>query len=412
MRLIFQLFGRSIAGLAVSFVVLAYRFPIWRFNELQSLGTKQSTEIGTWMSLKKIFWRWAQLGALVACMGSISVFASSDSSAYIQWRGDYFGEEIDYLDYVNGVAGGTLPKRLTNSAFEVGTSIGRFGKVNYGYIVNQGTATRNTQPLKISSATRAHQIGFSKSVGSAFSHRLLFSLSLQSRLQGDEAIECFERLGVVVGGNCSEADFRLIDGDALLESDEANRLSVLSTSAKSRSALLQVIASRDLGSIGVVTHSVGLKLSSVDFSSRSPLFDIASPFLLSSKIGGVSLGDVIVDVKRRSPQQGSWHEYVFSYGLGLRRDLMRNVSGGLDVAYYRVWRNGYIPAAGQPAFNSNFSFAASVTYNCAQHWSLTLGAEAFTNYLLGVDEMAYNQTTARYFDEPYGRLTAGITFKF
>ena len=91
---------------------------------------------------------------------------------------------------------------------------------------------------------------------------------------------------------------------------------------------------------------------------------------------------------------------------------MRNVSGGLDLAYYRVWRNGYIPTAGQPAFNSNFSFAASATYNFAEHWSLTLGAEAFTNYLLGVDEMAYNQTTARYFDEPYGRMTAEMTFKF
>jgi hypothetical protein len=361
---------------------------------------------------KKTFWMAFRLGVVLACMSSSTGFAENDALAYIQWRGDFFSDEIDFLDHANSSGGGTVPQKLSNSAFEIGTLIGRFGTMKYGYIVNQGTATRNTQPLKISSATRAHQIGFSKGVGNAFSHRLLFSSSLQFRSQGDEAIECFELLGVVVGGNCSEANFRLIDGDALLERDGANRLSVLSTSAKSRSALFQVIASRDFGSIGVVTHSVGLKLSSVDFSSRSPLFDIASPFLLSSNIGGVSLGDLIVDVKRRSPQQDSWHEYVFSYGLGLRRDLIRNVSGGLDIAYYRVWRNGYIPTAGQPAFNSNFSLAASATYNSAQHWSFTLGAEAFTNYLLGIDEMAYNQTTARYFDEPYGRVTAEITFSF
>jgi hypothetical protein len=135
--------------------------------------------------------------------------------------------------------------------------------------------------------------------------------------------------------------------------------------------LLQVTASRDVPSLGVVTHAVGFKASSVNFSSQSPLFDIESPFLLSSKIGGVSLNDVIDDVKRRSPQQDSWQEYVFSYGLGLRRDLMRNVSGGLDVTYYRVWRNGYTPTAGQPAFNSNFSFAASATYNSLSSWSFT-----------------------------------------
>ena len=364
------------------------------------------------LRLKKTFRMVARLVVVLACMSNSTGFADNNSSAYIQWRGDYFGDEIDYLDYVNSSAGGTVPQSLANSAFEVGASIGSFGAVKYGYIVNQGAATRNTQPFKVSSATRAHQLGFNKGLGNAFSHSLLLSSYLQSRSQGKEAIDCFERLGVVVGGNCSEADFRLIDGDGVLAGNEANRLSVLSTSGNSTSAFLQVSASRDLHSIGVVTHSVGLKLSRVDFTSRSPLFDIESPFLLSSKIGGVSLDDVIGDVKRRSPQQDSWQEYVLSYEVGLRRDLTGNVSGGLDVTYYRVWRNEYTPKAGQPTFNSNFSFAASVTYNSAKHWSFTLGAEAFTNYLLGVDEMAYNQTTARYFDEPYGRLIAEVTFIF
>lgn len=364
------------------------------------------------MRLKKTFQIVARLSVVLACISNSNGFADNDSSAYIQWRGDYFGEEIDYLDYVNSSAGGTIPQSLANSAFEVGTSIGRFGRVNYGYIVNQGTATRNTQPLKINSATRAHQIGLSKGLGKALTHSWLFSSYLKYRSQDKEAVDCFERLGVVIGGNCSEADFRLIDGDAKPTGNEANSLSVLSTAGQSRSALLQVTASRDVPSLGVVTHAVGFKASSVNFLSQSPLFDIESPFLLSSKIGGVSLNDVIEDVKRRSPQQESWQEYVFFYGLGLRRNLIRNVSGGLDLTYYRVWRNGYTPTAGEPTFNSNVRIAASATYNFAERWSFTVGAEAFTNYLLGVDEMAYNQATARYFDEPYGRLTAGITFNF
>ena len=364
------------------------------------------------LSLKKIFLMVVRFGVVLTCMSNIRGFADNDSLAYIQWRGDYFGDEIDYLDYVSSSSGGTIPQSLANSAFEVGTSIGRFGTVNYGYIVNQGTATRKTQPFKIKSATRAHQIGFSKGLGKALSHSWLFTSYLQHRSQGKEAIDCFERLGLVIGGNCSEADFRLIDGDATLSGTQANSLSVLSTAGESRSALLQVTATRDVLALGVVTHAVGFKASSVNFSSQSPLFDIESPFLLSSKIGGVSLNDVIEDVRRRSPQQDSWQEYVFSYGLGLRRDLLRNASGGLDLTYYRVWRNGYIPTAGQPAFDSNFSFAVSLTYDPSKHWSYTVGAEAFTNYLLGVDEIAYNQTTVRYFDEPYGRVTAAITFNF
>lgn len=364
------------------------------------------------MRLKKTFLMVFRCGVVLGCMASSTGFADNDSSAYIQWRGDYFGEDIDYLDYVNRASRGTVPQSLSNSAFEVGTSVGRLGTMKYGYFVNKGTATRDTQPFKISSATRAHQLGLTKGLVSASSHSLLFSSFLQIRSQGEETIECFERLGVVVGGNCSEAGFRLIKGDAPLENNEANRLAVLSTSGKSRSAFLRASASRDFRPIGIVTHSIGLKLSSVDFSSRSPLFEIESPFLLSSKIGGVSLGDVIRDVKRRSPQQDSWHEYVFSYGLGLRRDLMRNVSGGLDLTYYRIWRDGYTPGVGEPKFKSNVSIAAWATYNFAKQWSFTVGAEAFTNYLLGVDEMAYNQTTVQYFDEPYGRVTAAITFNF
>jgi hypothetical protein len=187
---------------------------------------------------KKTFQNVARLGVVLVCISNSCGFADNDSSAYIQWRGDYFGEEIDYLDYVNSSAGGTIPQSLANSAFEVGTSIGRFGTVNYGYIVNQGTATRNTQPFKISSATRAHQLGFSKGLGKALSHSWLFSSYLQYRSQGKEAIDCFERLGVVIGGNCSEADFRLIDGDATLGGTRANSLSVLSTAGAVQKCLV------------------------------------------------------------------------------------------------------------------------------------------------------------------------------
>jgi hypothetical protein len=177
-----------------------------------------------------------------------SVRADDDSSSYIQWRGDYFGDEIDYLDYINSAAGGTAPQSLANNAFEVGKSFGRLGGVKYGYIVNRGKATRNTQPFKISSATRAHQIGFSKALGSAFSHRLLFSSSLQFRSQGEEAIQCFERLGVVVGGNAalagtleqvvSQMDI-LAQTVALLE----QRLSL----SEDRSARLEVLLRQALG---------------------------------------------------------------------------------------------------------------------------------------------------------------------
>ena len=119
------------------------------------------------MRLKKTFQIVARLGVVLACISNSNGFADNDSSAYIQWRGDYFGDKIDYLDYINSAAGGTVPQSLANNAFEVGKSFGRLGVVKYGYIVNRGKATRNTQPFKISSTTRAHQIGFSKEIGRA-----------------------------------------------------------------------------------------------------------------------------------------------------------------------------------------------------------------------------------------------------
>ena len=38
--------------------------------------------------------------------------------------------------------------------------------------------------------------------------------------------------------------------------------------------------------------------------------------------------------------------------------------------------------------------------------------EAFPNYLLGVDPLAYNAKSSRFFEHPYGQVTAGFIVSF
>ena len=44
--------------------------------------------------------------------------------------------------------------------------------------------------------------------------------------------------------------------------------------------------------------------------------------------------------------------------------------------------------------------------------SVFLKAEAFSNYLLGVDPLAYTSKTSRFFEHPYGQVSVGFILTF
>ena len=232
------------------------------------------------------------------------------------------------------------------------------------------------------------------------------------RDQDELRIDCFERLGVVLGGTCPEADFRLVDGDRFLSGEQSLPEPVLVTNGESSAVRIGVRASKNYRFLGLVVHETALKISDVSSSSSSALFLLESPFVLGSRYQDVTLGEVIESVRLRAPQDKPWREYAWSYSLTTERNLSSNASAILSLSYTRVWRDRYERRQDQLNWDQNVGLSASVKIALSNSWTVFAGGELFSNYLLGVDEIAYNQTTSKYFEHPYARVRAEMRFSF
>lgn len=81
------------------------------------------------------------------------------------------------------------------------------------------------------------------------------------------------------------------------------------------------------------------------------------------------------------------------------------MSGSLGALYAK--RFNFTDALGREQYNTNFVVTGEIWYQFLDG-SIYLKGEAFSNYLLGVDSLAYTNKSSRFFEHPYGQITAGF----
>ena len=149
-----------------------------------------------------------------------------------------------------------------------------------------------------------------------------------------------------------------------------------------------------------------VKASEVDHDSYSPLYDLKSSFLLNTPFNGVPLGDLISDLKDDLPQSEPWREGVISYNASASLFTGNWVLGGSLGAIYAE-RYSFADPMQRPQYNTNFQVSGHVWYQF-KHAAIYLKGEALTNYLLGVDPLAYTSKSSRFFEHPYGQISVGF----
>ena len=138
----------------------------------------------------------------------------------------------------------------------------------------------------------------------------------------------------------------------------------------------------------------------------SPLYDLQSSFLLSAPFNGKTLSSLITELKNDLPQQSPWQEAVVRYDVSASY-FKGNwvVSGSMGALYAR--RFGYADPLERKHYSTNLIATGEVWYQF-ETAALYVKGEGFSNYLLGIDPLAYTNKTSRFFEHPYGQITVGF----
>ena len=362
--------------------------------------------------LRGLCWLVGSLFSGTVCASEIVSSAymhGSPQSFFVSGSVAYFDEQLDVIDYLDSLGSSSRPDEYEKPALELSYRLGNWRPfVALSQVI--GSAVRERQPFKVESTADYRTLGVSRYFGETSKGGAL-TIAVTDIEQDSLAIDCYERSGVVLGGSCDEADFQLVDGDLLLETGESVAFPVLTSSAEA--VALRVTADwwyRLSSTPVLIGHTISLGATELDHTNNSPLYDLQSSFLLNTPFNGNTLGSLIEQLKQDLPQDDPWQEAVVSYDLSASYFLNNwIISGALGGRY--VERFNYEDPLNRKQYNTNLRVSAEVGYQFESAIVFARG-EAFSNYLLGVDPLAYNAKSSRFFEHPYGQVTAGFILSF
>ena len=336
---------------------------------------------------------------------SESYLSAQGSGVVVSGAYSYFDDSLDVIGYLDSLEGSSRPQSYEKSSLTLAYQFESWRPfVEYSKV--EGDVKRSVQPFTVSSSADYLSLGMTYRSGSpddGFSS----SLSLTQVEQGNVTVDCYERSGVILGGSCSEADFQLIDGDRLIETGESIAAPVLTSSAEALSVELSLDRWWALSdSLFLIGHSLSLKGSQVEHQHNSPLYSLQSPFLLNMPFNGSTLGEVVSTLRDDLPQELPWKEAVVRYDASISY-LSDNwvISGSIGALYAK--RFSYEDALGRKQYKRNVTATTELRY-LFEKGAVILRLDAYSNYLLGVDPLAYTNKSSRFFEHPYGQVSLGF----
>ena len=337
-------------------------------------------------------------------------FANVSSDSWIiSSEHSYFSKDLDLIGYLDSLEGSSRPEKYQQSMFSLAYKVNNWRPfIKYRKV--SGSVERSSLPFRVESDADYMAVGLAYPIGSEEKGGSAV-FELKSATQGDVTIDCYERSGVVLGGACEEADFQLIDGNLLLETGDTVTLPVLTSSAEALSAELSLNWWRRWSSHPILLgHTLKLTGSEIEHESYSPLYDLQSGFLLNTPFNGKTLGTLIAELQDDLPQQLPWQEVVIRYDFSASY-FTGNwiVSGSVGALYAK--RFSYSDPLQRKQYNTNLIATGEIWYQFKSA-SIYVRGEAFSNYLLGVDSLAYTNKSSRFFEYPYGQVTVGFVLGF
>ena len=320
---------------------------------------------------------------------------------------DYFNQSLDVLNYINKIDLSTLPESLQRYHFQLLHEVDNYNAVGLRFSRENGVITRVVQPLSVSNRFDTTELFLKHKNQILYKIIDEFQLSFGYIRQRDIELECIERSSILLGGDCFDADFQLIDGDAYEASGEFRYLPVLSSSSESSYIKLEPSRYGFIGDLSV-RYFANIALYNIKHRYDSALFAIRSDFLLDSTLNNTTLRQTIVELKNELPQLGSWQDIV----MGLGTQLMYRTGSVKSLTTLRLMHSHKINYDKPSLYRNNIQFTTQIDYSITSDLVLYAKASAYLHYLQGIQPILYTDKSSRYFQHPYAELSLGVEYKF
>ena len=325
-------------------------------------------------------------------------------------RGE-FSESLDVLNYADKFTG-SKPKEAIIEEASVSYKFKNDLKLTFSQNNSSGELTRPSIPnfLEAKATTDFTSISFPFIKGDNNTYN--FELFYQETQQDPVEIDCYQSGPLVIGGSCAEADIKLLDSEIYKSTGDRVYLPVLKTTGSSEGYGFNLRIKTNTNNRLNIYHTLGFKEEEVSLSFVSPILNTTDTFLRGIRVNGVKAGDLLDGLKNDLPQETPWKERSFKYSLNLTYSLTERIALTGRASLIKVSRSNYIKNPTKKDYTNNLlldlGFFFEPSNNILFYGKLSLSS----NYLLGIESIAYNRKSNHLFDHPYGQLYIGSLIRF
>ena len=289
---------------------------------------------------------------------------------------DYSGKDLDFVGAISPEDTSYIEQH-TNILAGLNLGVYKGLQLRYNYLYSEQSAVRAVEPMNINTEYDGHDVRVQYSWD--------FSPSWLLNVQAGFRNHSITPLGFL------EYDINNIHIESL---DGSPVLSISSSdSAYLFGASLTKAFAQD------VQITLGLEGRFVDVNAN----------FNSSLLSDPVLANILQD---EIPQQTPWQEQHMVVTAAFEWHVWKPFSVAMDFKHYQIWRENYQPKAGKQDYNNNQQFDFYLFANVYKGLTLYGHAQIMTHYLLGDVPLAYNTRTNHRFDQVYGFLSGGLTYRF
>ena len=340
-----------------------------------------------------------------------SLSNSLENSLVFSYSVGKFDESLDVLNYANKLTN-TKPKeatvdnfflsyKFTNSikiGLEINESSGKVERLSYPKFletkVNRGTVHLSFNIIE--NSERFYDLGF----------------FYGEEKQEPVTIDCYAFGSTVIGGSCTEAKLRLLDGEIYKSTGELVYLPVLSTSGSSESFGFLLRSSPKSLDLFSFSHTLSIKQTEIIQSNRSKILNTTDSFIRQIRIDSQSAGSLLDSFKQELPQATPWKETELRYSASTLYSFTDSLALSAMYSFIKVNRSDYQNNPTKEDYDENEMFDLTAFYRLHENIILYTRLSASTNYILGESPLAYNRKSNHLFDHPYGQFYIGTLVTF
>ena len=338
--------------------------------------------------------------------------ASSENKIIIAAEFSYFDISLDFLDFASKVNSASTPERSTSSQVSVLYNLNQDLKLGYEYKTYSARITRTVEPFETETTGDKHQILAKHKIGAFRDHPIYFNASASYVEQDNLEIDCYSHSGLVLGGSCDGADIRLLDGPTYFNTGERNYYPALTAEASAQVYKLGIeFEGKIFGTIPFY-QKLEYQHSKTDVRYASALLEIDDPVLLNASFRGIALGDTIANLVSQLPQQTPWTETALIIEAGSQLRLSQSIVASASVKHYKISRKNYEYGASETNYDNNTVLNLALWYELGDSFMIYLRGELSSHNLLGMDPLAYNRKTSKFFAQPQGQVSLGLVLTF